>query len=106
MPVFVWEFVRPGLWDLPEPDWWGFDPARAIVMGPDWSMADIAVQIGLWGSKSLARKNNWAGGIPIGISQFTRIGKMNKVVWIHNPPPEFLFDPDWGRCIVLGTTPP
>lgn len=79
-------FIRPGLFDLPTTDWWGFGPSdpNLTIMGDEWTLADIAVSIGIFPSKSIARKNGWNGEIPVGFTTLKKLGKLNKVAHIHN----------------------
>jgi hypothetical protein len=90
-------FVRPGLFNLPQEDWWGFTQEDSIEMQPHWKMEHIAAEIGLFPSLGQARKNGWSGDIPFGYTEIRRIGKMKKSLFIHNPPEQFINDPEWGR---------
>jgi hypothetical protein len=99
MSNLEFNFVRPGLFDLPEIDRWGFDPAdpNVVEMGEQWTLADIAVAVGLFPSKNVARKNGWKGDIPIGFTTLKKLGKLNKVAHIHNAPNNFYTDSDFGK---------
>lgn len=90
------QFVKKGVFNLPESDWWGFDPDDSIEIQPCWTMAHIAVEMGLFPSVGQARKNGWDGPIPHGLTEQRRIGKMKKCMHIHNPSDEFINDPNWG----------
>ena len=96
MPI-VFNFVKKGVFDLPETDWWGFDPEDSIEIQPHWTMAHIAVEMGLFSSASQARKNGWDGHIPHGFTEMARLGKMKKRLFIHNPSDAFVSDPEWGK---------
>ena len=87
---FEFNFVKKGVFDLPETDWWGFDPEDHIEIQPHWTMAHIAVEMELFPSVSIARKNGWSGEIPYGYTEKKGIGKMKKSMYIHNPPDEFI----------------
>ena len=93
---FEFNFVKPGVFDLPEVDWWGFDPDDCIEIQPHWILAHIAVEMGLFPSVGQARKNGWNNPIPEGFTEKKNIGKMNKCMFIHNPSDEFINDPLWG----------
>ena len=90
-------FVKPGVFDLPKTDWWGFDPEDSIEIQPHWTMAHIAVEMQLFPSVSTARKNGWIDPIPHGYTEKRNIGKMKKALFIHNPSDEFINDPEWGK---------
>lgn len=94
---FEFNFVKPGVFDLPEPDWWDFDPNDHIEIQPHWTLAHLAVEMELFPSISVARKNGWNGPIPTGYTEKKRIGKMKKSMYIHNPSDEFLSDSEWGK---------
>lgn len=87
---FEFNFVREGLFNLPERDWWGFDINNSIVIKSHWKLAHLAVEMGLFKSVSQANKNGWAGEIPLGFTQKTNIGKMKLRLFIHNAPDEFM----------------
>jgi len=90
-------FVKRGVFDLPQQDWWGFDPEDSIEIQPHWTMAHIAVEMELFPSIGQARKNGWSGEIPQGLTEKRNIGKMKKALFIHKPSDEFINDPDWGK---------
>ena len=90
-------FVKPGVFNLPEIDHWGFTPEDSIEIQPHWTMAHIAVEMELFPSLSVARKNGWSGDIPHGYTEKRRIGKMKKSMFIHNPSDNFINDPNWGK---------
>lgn len=90
-------FVKKGVFDLPELDWWGFDPEDHIEIQPHWTMAHIAVEMELFPSVSVARKNGWGGTIPTGYTEKKRIGKMKKALFIHNASDEFINNPEFGK---------
>jgi len=94
---FEFNFVKPGVFNLPETDWWGFDPDDHIEIQPHWTMAHIAVEMELFPSVGQARKNGWDGPIPHGFTERKGIGKMKKCMFIHNPSDEFINDPNWGK---------
>ncbi len=77
-------FVRPGIFDLPEIDQWGFEKEDSIEIQPHWTMAHIAVEMELFPSLSVARKNGLSDPIPHGFTERKRIGKMKKALFIHN----------------------
>jgi len=93
----VFNFVKPGVFDLPEIDWWGFEREDSIEIQPHWTMAHLAVEMDLFPSVGQARKNGWDGSIPEGCTEKTKIGKMNKSMFIHNPSDEFINDSNWGK---------
>ena len=90
-------FVKPGVFNLPEIDWWGFDPNDHIEIQPHWTMAHIAVEMELFPSIGQARKNGWDKPIPQGFTEQRRIGKMKKSMFIHNPSDNFINNPNWGK---------
>ena len=90
-------FVKPGVFDLPEIDWWGFEREDSIEIQSHWTMAHLAVEMDLFPSVGQARKNGWDGTIPEGCTEKTKIGKMNKSMFIHNPSDEFINDSNWGK---------
>ena len=90
-------FVKPGVFDLPPTDWWGFEKEDSIEIQPHWTMAHIAVEMGLFPSVSIARKNGWDEPIPHGYTERIKIGKMKKCLFIHNPSDAFINDPNWGK---------
>jgi hypothetical protein len=92
----VFNFVTPGVFNLPETDWWGFDPEDSIEIQPHWTMAHIAVEMGLFSSVGQARKNGWDGAIPEGFTEKKRLGKMKKSLFIHSPAADFINDATWG----------
>jgi hypothetical protein len=94
---FEFSFVKKGVFNLPEIDWWGFDPQDHIEIQPHWKMEHLAVEMELFPSLSVARKNGWSGDIPQGYTEKKRIGKMKKSIFIHNAPDEFINDPEWGK---------
>jgi hypothetical protein len=94
---FEFNFVKPGVFNLPESDWWGFDPNDHIEIQSHWTFAHLAVEMGLFPSVSQAKKNGWDGPIPEGYTEKIKIGKMKKSMFIHNPPDAFIDDPDWGK---------
>jgi hypothetical protein len=94
---FEFNFVKKGVFDLPETDWWGFDPEDHIEIQEHWTMAHLAVEMGLFPSAGQARKNGWDGPIPHGYTEKRNMGKMKKSMYIHNPSDEFINDPNWGK---------
>ena len=94
---FEYNFVRKGVFDLPETDWWGFDPEDHIEIQEHWTMAHLAVEMGLFPSVGQARKNGWDGPIPHGYTEKKNLGKMKKSMYIHNPSNQFISDPNWGK---------
>lgn len=96
---FEYSFVKKGVFELPETDWWDFDPEDSIEIQPHWKMAHIAVEMGLFPSVSVARKNGWDGEIPHGYTEKKGIGKMKKNLYIHNPSDEFISNPEYGKDI-------
>jgi hypothetical protein len=95
---FEFNFVKPGVFNLPSADWWGFESETSIEIQPHWTMAHIAVEMGLFTSVGQARKNGWDSSIPEGFTEKRGIGKMKKVLFIHNPSDDFIQDPEWGKC--------
>ncbi len=93
---FEYNFVKKGVFDLPETDWWGFDPNDHIEIKENWTLAHLAVEMELFPSVGQARKNGWDGPIPNGYTEKKKIGKMKKSMFIHNPSDEFINDPNWG----------
>jgi hypothetical protein len=93
----TFNFVKPGVFNLPETDWWGFEPADFIEILPHWTMANIAVEMGLFPSVGQAKKNGWDNPIPEGFTTKNKLGKMRKSLNIHNPCDEFINDPEWGK---------
>jgi hypothetical protein len=93
----LFNFVKPGLFSLPESDWWGFEPEDSIEIQPHWTMANIAVEMGLFPSVGQAKKNGWDKPIPEGFTEKNKLGKMKKSLFIHNPCDEFINDPEWGQ---------
>ena len=96
---FEYQFVKKGVFDLPETDWWDFDPEDHIEIQPHWTMAHIAVEMELFSSVSIARKNGWSGEIPHGYTEKRGIGKMKKSLYIHNPSDAFITNPEYGKDI-------
>ena len=96
---FEYQFVKKGIFDLPETDWWDFDPEDHIEIQPHWTMAHIAVEMELFPSVSIARKNGWSGEIPHGYTEKRGIGKMKKSLYIHNPSDAFITNPEYGKDI-------
>lgn len=92
-----YNFVKPGVFSLPPGDWWGFDPEDSIEIQPHWTMAHIAVEMGLFPSAGQARKNGWNGEIPSGYTERKGLGKMKKNLYIHNPSDAFISDPEHGK---------
>lgn len=77
-------FVKPGVFDLPEIFQWGFEREDSIEIEPHWTMANIAVEMGLFSSLGQAKKNGWGDPIPEGFTEKRNIGKMKKALFIHN----------------------
>ena len=77
-------FVRFGVFDLPEIFQWGFEKEDSIEIQSHWTMANLAVEMELFPSLSVARKNGWCDPIPHGFTERKRIGKMKKALFIHN----------------------
>ena len=94
---FEFNFVKKGVFDLPETDWWGFDPEDSIEIQEHWTLAHLAVEMELFPSAGQARKNGWDGPIPHGYTEKRNMGKMKKSMYIHNPSDEFIKDPNWGK---------
>lgn len=82
-------FINPEVFNLPPPYWIGFDPQESISLQPEWTMAHIAVAMELFPSLGQARKNGWSDPIPEGYTERFKIGKMNKALYIYNPPEIF-----------------
>lgn len=94
---FEYNFVKKGVFDLPEIDHWGFDPQDSIEIQPHWKLQHIAVEMQLFPSVSVAKKNGWDGDIPLGYTEKRGIGKMKKNLFIHNPCDAFIADPEYGK---------
>ena len=77
-------FVRPGVFDLQEIFQWGFENEDSIEIQSHWTMANLAVEMGLFPSLSAARKNGWNNPIPEGFTEKRNLGKMKKALFIHN----------------------
>lgn len=90
-------FVKKGVFNLPETDWWGFDPEDHIEIQPHWTMAHIAVEMELFPSIGQAKKNGWNDEIPQGYTEKRNIGKMKKALFIHNASDEFINNPELGK---------
>ena len=45
---FEFNFVKPGVFNLPETDWWGFVPNDHIEIQPHWTLAHLAVEMELF----------------------------------------------------------
>ncbi len=76
--------MKPGVFDLPEIDQWGFEREDSIKIESHWTMANIAVEMGLFSSLGQAKKNGWGDPIPEGFTEKRNIGKMKKALFIHN----------------------
>ena len=48
---------------------------RFNELEPHWTLANVAVAVGLFKSTGQARKNGWDGPIPRGFSDFRHVGK-------------------------------
>jgi len=94
---YEYNFVKKGVFDLPEIDWWDFSPEDSIEIQPHWTMAHIAVEMELFPSLGQARKNGWNSEIPHGLTSMIKLGKMKKRLNIHNPSDEFIADPEYGK---------
>jgi len=94
---FEFNFVKRGVFNLPETDWWDFDPNDHIEIQEHWTMAHLAVEMELFPSVGQARKNGWNEPIPSGYTERKGIGKMKKSMFIHNPSDEFINNPEWGK---------
>ena len=77
-------FVKPGVFDLPEIDHWGFEKKDSIEIQSHWTMANLAVEMGLFPSLGQAKKNGWGDSIPEGFTEKRNLGKMKKALFIHN----------------------
>jgi len=56
---------------------------RFILIQPEWTMADVMVQTGIFPSLSQARKNGFGGPIPKGFSD-RYVGKLKRRITILN----------------------
>ncbi len=90
MNKFEFNFVKKGVFELREIDWWGFEPEDSVEIQSHWKMSHLAVEIGLFPSVGQARKNGWGDDIPEGYTEIKKIGKMNKIIFIHNPSDEWI----------------
>jgi len=77
-------FVRPGVFDLPEIFQWGFEKESSVEIQPQWTMAHLAVEMELFTSIGQAKKNGWGDPIPHGFTEKRNLGKMKKALFIHN----------------------
>ena len=55
------------------------------ILPKETTMADIGVLMGLFPSKSQARKNGWDGEVPNGWTEKIGIGKLRRSLWIWKP---------------------
>ena len=87
----VFDFIKQGVTEE-EANKVGMSWENAIAIEPHWSMAHIAVTMGLFPSANAARKNNWGQPIEIGYSERGGIGKRNLFYFIWNPPDDNLLE--------------
>ena len=66
----------------------GMSWETAIAIEPHWSMANIAVAMGIFPSVGQAKKNGWNSSIEPGYSERGGIGKRNLCYFIWNPSDE------------------
>ena len=84
MMKLEFNFVKPGVFDLPEIFQWGFEKEDSIEIQSHWTMANLAVEMGLFPSLGQAKKNGWNDPIPEGFTEKRNLGKMKKALFIHN----------------------
>lgn len=80
----VFDFIKQGVSEE-EANEVGMTWENAIAIEPHWSMAHIAVAMGIFPSANSARKNNWNQPIETGFSERGGISKRNLCYFIWNP---------------------
>lgn len=82
----IFDFIKQDLTEE-EVNSVGMSWKNAIAIEPHWSMAHIAVSMGLFPSVNLARKNGWNRPIEMGYGEYC-IRKKLIFYFIWNPPGE------------------
>ena len=86
----IFNFIKQGVTEEEANDV-GMTWEDAIAIEPHWTMAHIAVAMGLFPSVGQAKKNNWNEPIEVGYSEKGPISKKKLLCYfIWNPPDEFL----------------
>lgn len=80
----VYSFIKQGITEA-EAQRVGLSWDEAVAIGPHWTMANIAKEMGLFPSVGQAKKNGWGGHIPSGYSERGSIGKKRLCLFIWNP---------------------
>ncbi len=80
----VFDFIKEGVTEE-EANKVGMSWDTAISIESHWSMAHIAVEMGIFPSAGQARKNGWNQPIEIGYSERGKISKKNLCYFIWNP---------------------
>lgn len=80
----VFDFIKVGVSEE-EANSVGMTWQNAIAIEEHWTMAHIAVQMGIFPSVGQAIKNGWNSPIETGYSEKGQIGKNNKCFFIWNP---------------------
>lgn len=79
----IFDFIAEGVSEE-EANEVGMTWENAIAIEPHWSMAHIAMTMGIFPSASAARKNGWNQPIETGYSERGSIGKRNLCYFIYN----------------------
>lgn len=67
-------------------DLFGFEKDETIIFFPmNWRWEDVAVECGLWDSKSEAKRNGFSGVIPTGFNE-RKLKKIRQVIYTYVPP--------------------
>jgi hypothetical protein len=83
----IFDFIREGVSEQ-SANSVGMSWENAIAIGPNWTMAHIAKEIGLFPSVNQARKNGWSRDIETGFSERGGLGKQKLICFfIWNPDP-------------------
>ena len=73
---WVFDFIKQGVSEE-DANFMGMSWENAIAIEPHWTMAHIAVAMGIFPSVGQARKNGWSSPIETGYSERGGIGKRN-----------------------------
>ena len=79
----IFDFIAEGVTEE-EANEFGMTWENAIAIEPHWSMAHIAMSMGIFSSASAARKNGWNQPIETGYSERGGISKKNLCYFILN----------------------